>query len=89
MEDALDFIGWYNHRSHRRLGLSKTNSRELYFAYHEGHAGYRRGNHTRRRGLAGVAAKVERSAANYAAQLKKCEVRFRCRKLWQVWPLCS
>ena len=26
MEDALDFVGWYNDRTHRRLGISKRDA---------------------------------------------------------------
>ena len=44
MEDALDFIGWYNDKSAKRLGISKQDPKNLYLAYHEGHTGYRRGN---------------------------------------------
>ena len=38
MEDALDFIGWYNHGTSRELGIAKTDARNLYLAYHEGAA---------------------------------------------------
>ena len=41
--DALDFIGWYNHRSHRRLGLRKDDAYHLYIAYYAGHGGYAQG----------------------------------------------
>ena len=43
MGDALDFIGWYNDTSHRRLGLSKGDAYSLYLAYYSGHGGYARG----------------------------------------------
>ena len=43
MEDALDFIGWYNHRTRRQLGIPLTDAQRLYLAYHEGQGGYRRG----------------------------------------------
>ena len=42
MEDALDFIGWYNHGTSRELGIAKTDARNLYLAYHEGRGGYRK-----------------------------------------------
>ena len=44
MEDALDFIGWYNHKTARELRISKRDARNLYLAYHEGRTGYRRGS---------------------------------------------
>ena len=43
MEDALDFIGWYDHRTRRQLGIPLTDAQRLYLAYHEGQGGYRRG----------------------------------------------
>ncbi|NNL86335.1 MAG: hypothetical protein HKP27_11810 [Myxococcales bacterium] len=89
MEDALDFIGWYNHNSHRRLGISKGDARNLYLAYHEGHGGYRRGSHKKKPSLLRVAEKVARRAGRYSAQLNACGSNFRCRKLWQIGPLCS
>ena len=36
MEDALDFVGWYNHGTSRELGIAKTDAYNLYLAYHEG-----------------------------------------------------
>ena len=43
MEDALDFIGWYNHKTWRELRISRGDAYHLYLAYHEGRGGYRRG----------------------------------------------
>lgn len=88
MEDALDFIGWYNHRSHKRLGISKWNPKHLYFAYHEGHGGYRRGAYRKKPSLIRVAAQVDGRARRYGAQLRTCESRFKCRKWYQFWPFC-
>ena len=88
MEDALDFIGWYNHNSHKRAGISKWNAKHLYLAYHEGQGGYKRGSYKKKPDVVKVADKVARTAGEYGAQLKKCEERFQCRKWYQVWPLC-
>ncbi|MEE8119347.1 MAG: hypothetical protein V3T39_07270 [Gammaproteobacteria bacterium] len=88
MKDALDFIGWYNHRSNRRLGIAKTNARHLYYAYHEGHGGYKRGSYRNKPQLQRVSSRVANTAQQYTAQLKKCEKRFRCRHWWQFWPFC-
>ena len=41
--DAIDFIGWYNHRSNKRLGLRKNDTYNLYLAYYNGHTGYAKG----------------------------------------------
>lgn len=89
MEDALDFIGWYNNNTHRRLGISKQDARKLYLAYHEGHGGFRRGSYKKKPSLLRVAEKVARTASRYRAQLEKCGSKFRCRKVWQVGPFCS
>ena len=89
MEDALDFIGWYNHKSHKQLGLSKWNARELYLAYHEGRSGYRRGSFKKKPKLLKVADKVARTADEYGVQLKQCKARFHCRHWYQFGPFCS
>ena len=34
-EDSVDFVGWYNYKTHKQLGISVNNARALYLAYHE------------------------------------------------------
>ena len=89
MEDALDFIGWYNDKTHKQLSISKWNTRELYLAYHEGRAGYKRGSYKKKPKLINVANQVKRTADEYGAQLKQCEARFQCHRWYEFWPLCS
>lgn len=89
MEDALDFIGWYNHVSRERLGISLWDPKNLYLAYHEGHGGYSRGSYRGKDELLRVANKVDYRAREYGAQLKTCEARFRCRKWYQFGPFCD
>jgi len=89
MEDALDFIGWYNDKSHTQLGISKQNARSMYLAYHEGRGGYKRGSYKTKPRLRKIADKVARTAREYGAQLKRCEEQFRCRKWYQFGPACS
>ena len=88
MEDAVDFIGWYNHNTNKRLGISKWNTRELYLAYHEGHGGYKRGSFKNKRNLLKVANSVKRTAEKYGRQLRGCEDRFKCSHWYQIRPLC-
>lgn len=38
-DDAVDFVGWFNAKSHEKLGISKSNAKDLYLAYHEGWGG--------------------------------------------------
>ena len=72
-EDAVDFIGWYNHQSYRRSGIAKTDGYRLYLAYHEGQGGYNRGSYRNKKWLVSVAKKVQQKANSYAGQLKRCE----------------
>lgn len=88
MEDALDFIGWYNHKSHQRLGISKWDPKRMYLAYHEGRGGFARGSYKRKPAVVRLANRVDRRAREYGAQLRQCEDRFRCRRWYQVWPFC-
>jgi hypothetical protein len=88
MKDALDFIGWYNDHSSKRLGISKWNPKQLYLAYHEGHGGYRQGSYRDKPGLIRAANRVDTMAREYGAQLSRCESRFKCHRWYQFWPFC-
>ena len=35
--DAVDFVGWYTNKSNTYLSIPLTNSRHLYYSYHEGY----------------------------------------------------
>jgi hypothetical protein len=88
MEDALDFIGWYNYKSNKYLGISKWDPKRMYLAYHEGRGGYSRGSYKRKPDIVRIADRVDQQAKEYGAQLRQCEDRFKCRHWYQVWPLC-
>lgn len=88
MKHATDFIGWYNHRSHEQLGISLHNPEQLYLAYHEGPAGYRRGTYRNKPQVRQAASQVSARAARYQSQLASCEAEFRCRRFYQVGPFC-
>ncbi|WP_218142972.1 transglycosylase SLT domain-containing protein [Nitrosomonas marina] len=89
MADALDFVGWYNHKSNQQLGISKWDPKNLYLAYHEGHGGYRRGTYRNKQWLLRTAERVDHTAREYGAQLRRCDEQFRCRRWYQFWPFCS
>ena len=89
MEDALDFIGWYNHKTWRELGIDRTDAYRLYLAYHEGRGGYRRGTWKSKPAVQHAAKRVGETARSYKSQLARCEERFRCDSWYQVWPFCS
>ena len=71
--DAIDFIGWYNDKSHRRNGIAREDTYSLYLAYHEGHGGFSRGSYRSKKWLMDVARKVQRRATTYQGQLQECE----------------
>lgn len=72
IRDATDFIGWYAQKSNERNGISLHDPRNLYLAYHEGHAGYRRGSYNAKPWLLRVADGVAERAIRYDAQLRAC-----------------
>ena len=88
MEDALDFIGWYNHQTWRELKIPRNDAYRLYLAYHEGRGGYRRGTWKNKPQVQRVARRVADSAAQYRKQLERCESHFRCDAWYQIWPFC-
>lgn len=71
--DALDFIGWYNDRSHHRLRLAKDDAYRLYLAYYEGQGGYSRGSWRNKPQVKGYARKVADRTRRYTTQLASCE----------------
>jgi len=88
MEDALDFVGWYNHKTHAALGIPYRDAKHLYIAYHEGIGGYRSGAWRHKRHLLKVSSGVAYRAREYGAQLRGCEKEFRCDGLFDIWPFC-
>lgn len=89
MADVLDFIGWYNHHSAQRLDIARADTKHLYLAYHQGRSGYRSGRWREDDELLRFAERVAARARSYAAQLERCEHRFRCDGLLEPWPLCT
>lgn len=70
--DAADFIGWYNARSARTLGISRRNAKHLYYAYHEGMGGYKRGTYKKKAWLQQVATRVGSTAQTFDRQIAGC-----------------
>ncbi len=83
-DDAIDFIGWYNHQSHKRNGINKSDIYHLYLAYHEGHGGFARRSFTNKQWLKNVATKVTARANRYSRQLAACEEDLKSRG-WFGW----
>jgi hypothetical protein len=74
-EDSADFIGWYLDLVSKQAAISKADARNLYLAYHEGPAGYRRGTYRSKAWLGEVASRVSSQASTYDGQLRQCEAR--------------
>jgi len=70
--DATDFMGWYMNNSKQKLGLSLSDTRNQYLAYHEGQTGYSRGTYKGKRWLLEVSNKVAKRGEMYRGQLERC-----------------
>lgn len=70
--DAVDFVGWYMWKSRRMNGIRMTDAFNQYLAYHEGHAGHRRGSYRAKPWLMEVAADVATQTQRYRGQLRTC-----------------
>lgn len=71
--DAIDFVGWYMGQSREKLGFASLDARNHYLAYHQGHAGYRKGRWRRIAWLKRAATAVEARALLYDEQLFDCD----------------
>lgn len=71
--DVVDFIGWYNLETQRRLGIAAGDPYRQYLAYHEGHGGYERATYKKKPWLDKVARKVAARAKRYQLQLQSCQ----------------
>lgn len=74
-DDAIDFIGWYNHKSHKECGIRPDNAYALYLAYHEGQGGFNRGTYKNKAWLKKAAREVANRANYYQKQLQGCQKR--------------
>jgi len=70
--DATDFMGWYMAESTERLGISKTDARAQYLAYHEGRSGYARGSYNGKPWLMRIANEISDRSQTYQLQLIAC-----------------
>lgn len=71
-DDAADFVGWYMAKSRASNGIPMSDAYNQYLAYHEGHAGHRRGTYRKKGWLLGVADRVADQASRYRRQLPGC-----------------
>ena len=71
--DAIDFVGWYNAMSQRINQIPDYDAAHLYFAYHEGNAGYARGTYRNKTWLLNTGAKVQDNAERFNTQFSSCQ----------------
>ncbi|SDZ98534.1 hypothetical protein [Rubrimonas cliftonensis] len=71
-EDAIDFVGWYMAKTRRANGVAMNDAYNQYLNYHEGHAGYRRGDWRNKAWLMRAAAQVQAQADRYRLQASRC-----------------
>ncbi len=76
-DDAVDFVGWYNHKSVGVLALAPHDAYNLYLAYHEGWGGYRSRSYLEKPWLIEAARKVHHRTATYVRQLERCAGRLK------------
>lgn len=84
-DDAMDFMGWYIHKTNQVNGVSKWDARLQYLNYHEGWGGYRRGSYKSKAWLVRVAATVDDRAKRYAAQYQTCQKDLDSSWLWRLF----
>lgn len=71
-KDAIDFIGWYIHKSNKVSGIPKYNSEHNYLAYHEGHYGYKKRKYLKKKWLMSKSKYVKKLSKKYKRQLLLC-----------------
>jgi len=72
-DDAIDFMGWYIHKTNKINKVSKWDAYRQYLNYHEGWGGYRKKTYNNKNWLIKTAKKVEQRAKRYSAQYKNCK----------------
>ncbi|WP_425098133.1 lytic transglycosylase [Tropicibacter sp. S64] len=72
IRDATDFMGWYMAQSRDQLGISLTDARSHYLAYHEGRTGFRNGSYNSKAWLLRVSSEVGERSLVYEQQLRSC-----------------
>ncbi|WP_283786910.1 hypothetical protein QNI23_010135 [Bermanella sp. WJH001] len=82
-EDAVDFIGWYNHKTLIRNKVSPHDAYSLYLAYHEGQGGFSRGTYKNKPWLLRIAKKVKKRSDMYRNQLGNCQKELDDSRFWR------
>lgn len=72
IRDASDFMGWYMYNTKKKTGVSLSDTRNQYLAYHEGQTGFLRRSYLKKGWLLDVSNKVASRGQMYQSQLKRC-----------------
>ncbi len=84
-DDAADFIGWYMTQSRKRSGVSMSDARNQYLAYHEGHGGFNKKSYRSKPWLLKIATKVDNNAKRYKRQLNQCASELNSNSIWSLF----
>ncbi|MCU4675004.1 hypothetical protein N7931_05095 [Catenovulum sp. 2E275] len=84
-DDAIDFMAWFIYKTNKVNKISKWDAYNQYLNYHEGWGGFRKKTYNKKAWLKKVAAKVQRRAEIYGAQLKGCEEELSHGWLWRLF----
>ncbi|MDT7524537.1 hypothetical protein NOG12_00275 [Pseudidiomarina sp. GXY010] len=84
-DDAIDFMGWFIHKSHQVNGVSKWDAYAQYLNYHEGWGGYKRGTYRNKQWLVNTSKRVAERASRYGEQLRGCEEDLQRGWLWRLF----
>jgi hypothetical protein len=83
--DAIDFMGWFTHKTQKINGVSKWDAYNQYLNYHEGWGGYKKKSYNKKAWLIKVSQRVDKRSKKYAAQLKGCQENLDSSWLWRVF----
>jgi len=89
MKHATDFIGWYNRRTHERLGIALSIRSTCISPIIRDRRGIVVGLTRASPLCSGMRPVCKGRAYAYDNQLKQCESEFRCRRFYQFWPFCQ
>jgi len=71
-KDAVRFVGWYHYQSHRKNGVARNDTYNLYLNYYAGHGGYARGTWKNNKWMKGAAQRTASMANRYQQQMNSC-----------------
>src|SRR5690606_34059043 len=83
--DAIDFMGWFIHKTQRINGVSKWDAYGQYLNYHEGWGGYQRKTYLQKPWLVRTSQIVKQRASTYGEQLRGCEEALQRGWLWRLF----